>query len=270
MKPVYFRLLRGIRHLFPHRYDVVISLGQHCATAMYMNRSGLRTFSSPLDWLEGSRVGLEKCILLIEREFENFLPKESLIARASGEVSDGKHRYYDDASMGFGVFHDFPLMLTMAESYPMVMTKYKRRINRVYDLVPRGGRVLFVYSAVYECLRDCEVIDFTERLRRKFGNRAIDLLVLQNNGAIVGLGNAVSPALGTIVVEGCFHPTPMVSFWGDIKLNDAVFGQIPKGFKLQLNYLRKRIFESSIRLISVFIVNRARRKAFRKRHLDMI
>lgn len=263
-------LLRKIRRSFDCRYGTVISLGQNCSTATYMKRNGLRTFSAPFDWLDAGKANLEAYIDLIENDFAGFLSRDSLVRRTEGELADGKHMYYDDIKLGVGVLHDFPINLSFDDAYLRVMVKYNRRIKRVYALASKSKHVLFVYSAITERLSRENIVAYAERLRAKFANRNVDLAVFQHVEGVGGLKEVEVLGRGIVLVEGYFHPAS-TTYWGNKLLNDAVFWCIPKDLKLTMKHVQRQLIECAIRTASCFIFfDRNKRKAFRKKHLDMI
>lgn len=257
--------------IFDFRYDVIVGLGQHCANAKYMQRAGLRAFSSPFDWLEGSKVGLLKVVDLIENDLASFLEKDALVPKELTEdEDDGKHIGYIDTKTGFGVFHDFPKNQSFDEAYLDVIAKYHRRMERIKHLVPQAKRALFLYSAVNETLDKAELKDCLEHLRQMFNSERIDLLIIQNDRTVKGVKDASKIIEGVYVITGGFYPLSAISFWGDIRLNDKVYRKIPKALKLEYAFICRQLRELLIRFAACFIINSSARKSFREKLRDRL
>lgn len=58
------------------RYDIVYSLGEHCACAQQLQRYKLRFYSGPFDWIYN--IPLVSRLELMNNDFENFLCIEDL------------------------------------------------------------------------------------------------------------------------------------------------------------------------------------------------
>ena len=106
-------------------YNHFISLGYFCSVALELERIGLRSYSSPFDWII---TDLEGVLNAIENNFTDFLRYDLL-----KQCEDNKTHYYNE-KYKCSFFHDFvstrkPLLLQL----PSVKRKYKRRITRFYN-----------------------------------------------------------------------------------------------------------------------------------------
>jgi len=130
--------------LFNRKFDLVISLGDDCACAMYLKKFFLREASYPFDWL--CHATFEKRIELIVNNFNGFLKKENLrwFARSETDPHDFKNDYYADIETGFHFLHDFKEGVPLDIAYDPVYEKYQRRIARLYYNTAKAKRILFV------------------------------------------------------------------------------------------------------------------------------
>ena len=83
----------------------IVSLGIDCSLANYFRDKNIRTEAYPFDWVV-SYYGLD---ILLENKFDNFFPNE-------GESSTDYIRF-------------------MHDSFPKDITKYERRIERIFKLI---------------------------------------------------------------------------------------------------------------------------------------
>jgi len=262
--------MTDVRHLFRHAYDFAFGLGQNCANAAYMSGWNLRMCSSPFDWLDGSGAGLKVCVDLICSDFEGFLDKASLVPveNKMGPVDDRNCDYYRDAKTGFFAMHEFPRGVPLDESYPKVMAKLRRRIERMYARVRESKRTIFVYWSRFESVPDGQLLELVARLRKKFEGSSLDLLVIENKKDASGIERATELADGVMRVVGKFfvdRPDNLVM--GDEKLNGRVYGAIPKLWSLRLMGWKRNVQRAAIRTLTSFCPVRARRKELRKRLL---
>lgn len=98
-----------------------ISLGYFCSTARELERLGLRSESSPFDWLI---TDFEGVILAIENNFDDFLEYKYLAQSRKNRA------YYRNTKYDFWFYHDFKPRVPLCEQLPIVQEKYKRRIER--------------------------------------------------------------------------------------------------------------------------------------------
>ena len=116
-------------------YQNYISLGYFCGIAEDLEKIGLRSFSSPFDWILSS---FPKVILALEKEFDNFLSYSNL--SQSVELRDHYHDDYYDCYF----FHDFDKYKSLKKQYQSVYDKYNRRISRFLSQIRKP--TLFFYD----------------------------------------------------------------------------------------------------------------------------
>lgn len=262
--------MTDVRHLFRHAYDFAFGLGQNCANAAYMSGYNLRMCSSPFDWLDGRQAGLKVCVDLICGDFTGFLDKASLVPveNRMGPIDDRNCDYYRDALNGFLAMHEFPRGVPLEESYPKVMAKHRRRIERLYARVRGARRTLFIYWSRYESVPDAELLELAARLRRKFDGSAVDLLVIENRDGAEGIESARELEDGVMRVVGRFFVNRTDNLvMGDEKLNGRVYGSIPKLWSLRLMGWKRNCQRAAIRSLTALCPIRSRRKELRKRLL---
>ena len=112
--------------LLSQSYDFVASIGYDCHCATMLRKLGLRSCSSPLDWL--TTAPFETRIRLLETHFAGFLEKGNMRKLEKGPDAPGKgNDHYEDAATGLRFFHDFREVLPFDEAYEQVRAKYARR-----------------------------------------------------------------------------------------------------------------------------------------------
>ena len=122
-------------------YDAIFSLGDLCLASIQLKKHKLRPYSGVLDWM--ASPDLSKLNELLENRFIGFFEYDNLRVIGYADtficVSDDG---YDLVSN-----HDFDgekNTLTYLGSYPEVMEKYERRIQRFLSEMDNAKRILFV------------------------------------------------------------------------------------------------------------------------------
>ena len=103
-----------------------ISLGYFCSIAMELEKLGLRSESSPFDWLISDFEGV---IHAIDNHFEDFL-EQKYLAQNSRD-----HSHYKNVKYDVQFFHDFDPYQPLQDQLPSVQDKYNRRIQRFYKSI---------------------------------------------------------------------------------------------------------------------------------------
>lgn len=103
-----------------------ISLGYFCSIAMELEKLGLRSESSPFDWLISDFEGV---IHAIDNHFEDFL-EQKYLAQNSRD-----HSHYKNVKYDVQFFHDFNPYQPLQDQLPSVQDKYNRRIQRFYKSI---------------------------------------------------------------------------------------------------------------------------------------
>ncbi len=161
-------------------YDFVASIGYDCHCATMLRKLGLRSCSSPLDWL--TAAPLETRLRLVETRFAGFLEKANMRRLEKEPDAPGKgNDHYEDSATGLRFFHDFRETLPFDESYAQVSAKYKRRIARLYDNVGNATRTLFVWCDYARPLSEEARASAEGHLRAAFPGRDVRLLAVRSD-----------------------------------------------------------------------------------------
>ncbi len=165
-------------------YDLVISLGELCATAMALKSSKITEKSYPFDWATGvlwdkcGNCGLTGKIDLICNHFENAFCLDDFIEIPTAERRTKGVR---NTKTGLQYIHDFPLNESIPDFFPKFVEKYHRRIKRLYDDIEHNQRILFVFVVRdnhYLPLEDIQ--SGYQKLATRFNTKDIHLLIMQS------------------------------------------------------------------------------------------
>lgn len=166
--------------LFKEKFDLILSLGEDCACSSYLRRFGLQDFSYPFDWL--TRFPFDNRIKFLLNDFDDFLTKENLRKIEKPPAPDVDHTcdYYEDFKYNIYFFHDFKYFLPFDEAYKDVVDKYKRRIERLYSMIMKSKKVLFVWWSRDKHLDMNHVQNQFNKLQEKFQNSELFLLIIED------------------------------------------------------------------------------------------
>lgn len=103
-----------------------ISLGYFCSVAMELEKLGLRSESSPFDWLISDFEGV---IHSIRNHFEDFLEPTYLAQNSRNRA------HYKNIKYNLQFFHDFNQYQSLDDQLPAIQNKYNRRIQRFYKSI---------------------------------------------------------------------------------------------------------------------------------------
>ena len=162
------------------KFDAVISIGNLCASTENLRKCQLQFYTYPIDWVAGgdiihrTKLILNGCENLIKLEsLEKFA--ENMLSRVPKHVCKNKEN-----QMVFN--HDFPLHMTIEESFPAVKAKYDRRIARLKKHMSESENILFVWIDSIIAGTETPYEKFEEAfalINEKFGTKA-SFLVLKN------------------------------------------------------------------------------------------
>lgn len=134
-------------------YDFCMSLGGSCAPAMQLKQRGLRLASMPFDWIRGrgNVPFVERIASLVETHFEGWCAYENLIPMPEEldrpKASDPLEVRAWDKAQEIGFYHDFRFDIFGKggrEYYEGIAARYRRRIDRLYDVISRAERILAI------------------------------------------------------------------------------------------------------------------------------
>lgn len=165
------------------RYDVVISLGEWCIASMVLRMCDLQNRSFPFDWSGGrfwdkcGHGGLSGKVDLICNNFENFFNLEDFESLGPNpKDEDYWFLWVVNNRTGLQYKHDFPSDVDIKDSYSKVRDKYCRRVDRLYDLINKADKILFVYIAISGGFSDDYLKEQQAKLQNKFPKKRIDFL----------------------------------------------------------------------------------------------
>ncbi|MBR4653108.1 MAG: hypothetical protein IKO72_07080 [Kiritimatiellae bacterium] len=175
-------------------YDFVFSLGQACPCSMTLRMANLQFASFPLDWIRGGTLGT-RTDLVVSR-FAGWLEPEDF--EYHGVNPKNGLGIFENRRTGFSHLHDFDPG-PIERSLDKVREKYRRRSERFYQMLERGGRMLCVYicrSAGPE-LQLQEIDGCLRSLSRAFPRASFDFLLLaREEGVPFAERKISSPAPG--------------------------------------------------------------------------
>ena len=149
--------------------------------ASELEKIGLRTVSSPFDWVVSDFEGV---IEAIRHHFVDFLNYEYLYQ------SKCEHGHYKNTKYNIEFFHDFDEYASLEEQLPAIQKKYERRINRFYKMITEP--TVFIRYISDEATIDGvsqELIyieknyDWIEELLKTF-NASNEILFIANEGVL--------------------------------------------------------------------------------------
>lgn len=156
-----------------------ISLGYFCSVAMELEKMGLRSESSPFDWLISDFNGV---LCSIESRFEDFLNPAFL---SQNKIN---RSHYKNTKLNLQFFHDFNPYTPLQEQLPAVQDKYNRRIRRFYDTIAEPTLFIRYISDIPGSCNGSDEIQWIEEnyafiisLLKSF-NEQNDILFIANDG----------------------------------------------------------------------------------------
>lgn len=119
------------------KYDFVVSFGENCLSAILLNRTKLRKFSGPFDWVLGPDFTARTKLFC--NGFEDYFNKEDLVFMGNYVQNQIKHDVYLNRKTGIKFLHDFQYEGDFEAEYPALKAKYDRRIKRLQELATNTG-----------------------------------------------------------------------------------------------------------------------------------
>lgn len=133
------------------QYDCIVSLGSSCEPAAHLRRRGLRTFSSPLDWVVS--LSLTDVNRLLSSRFSGYMelpnmsPVDGYDVFVENEVVTPVRSYFvKDYYYNVISVHDFPVLEGQEWSavYPDFKNKIEMRSQRLLDQLSLSKMALFI------------------------------------------------------------------------------------------------------------------------------
>lgn len=139
-------------------YDCIVSLGSSCEPAAHLRRRGLRTFSSPLDWVVS--LSLSDVNRLLGNGFSGYMELHNMAvidghdAFVDNEVVQPVRSYFvKDFYYNVISVHDFPVLEGQEWNtvYPAFKAKTDMRCARLLDQLRSSRKALFIrWGSTYE------------------------------------------------------------------------------------------------------------------------
>lgn len=162
-------------------FDLYVSLGAACSCTETLRKAGLQFYSYPFDWLYGSDF-LNR-IKILNADFENWINKEDMLFMGERQFPLPRNIYVNK-NTGIVYNHDFPVNIPLEDSCSGVISKYERRIKRLFNQIKSSKKVLFVYIEMpnqNENAANSALIEGLHILQNKFPETNISILYLTNN-----------------------------------------------------------------------------------------
>lgn len=164
---------------FNKKFDLIVSLGEDCACSSYLRRFNLQDYTYPFDWLTGASFSTR--VDLICNNFKNFLLKENIkrLEYPYNTRKNSDEEDYEDVYLKFHFYHDFNKNQTFDSNFLEIKEKYNRRIERLYEIAEKSQKILFVWWGRSYKLKAIDLLDYYEKLQKKFSNSDVHLLVIE-------------------------------------------------------------------------------------------
>lgn len=166
----------------PHKWademDFILPLGNACRPARQLQAAGLRTFSTPLDWM--MRYPLNLAVDLIARGFEGFFssPEED------AEKGKGKgNRYVVDKATGMISMHGFSWKKSIEEELPAFYEKMLRRGQRLKNKILKSRRIGILMNRAE---KEETILAFAKKISDAFPQQRFYILNLRDDKTLSG------------------------------------------------------------------------------------
>ena len=242
--------------MFNKKFDLIVSIGEDCACASFLGKTKLRDASYPMDWL--CHATFEKRIQLICSKFDGFLQKQNMrhFPKPQSGLRDLKNENYEDTANGFYFYHDFASDIAFEDSFPLVKSKYDRRVARFYENICKNKNVLLVWWSRDKII-DNEVLLQSQKQISAFFNKNIYLLAIENKS---GCNDIKEEQISDFVIK---YTADIIgnttTTWGNEKISMQIFKQIRHRIKYRT--MLKNIL---VRGLTIIIPVKKWRKKIRK------
>lgn len=203
-------------------YDAIFSLGDLCLTSIQLKKHNLRPYSGVFDWI--ASPNLSNINELLENRFLGFLDFKNLrvIGYADDNICVSDDRYNLVSN------HDFSIdknTLENLNSYPEVMAKYDRRIQRFLKKMKSAKRILFVRTE--GTLADAALL---QDILSKLVKHDFSILLI-NHSTVSELVERPSP-----LEKVCTLEFPQMDIWEG---NHALWEEALRGVRLKKRFLSR-------------------------------
>ncbi len=252
-----------------YKFDFIFSLGFNCGCTTYLRQHGLQEYSYPFDWLIGAPF--ETRIEMLLNNFEDFLNPAYLVRqdKGGGANKDNHYDYYRDIRTNLSFLHDFnPGGLGVSLS--VVQAKYKRRIERLYEVLSSSKDVLCVWFSRDQYVAAEELLSAHKKLCAHFPKQNVYFLILENASGKTGYEYIdVSPFIQKVVYDNTPYDfsSPLSEVMGNIKATHVIFDKfsIKLTPRRAVGIIKKKFLMLSVKAASFFILDSDKRKEFRRK-----
>lgn len=120
--------------------DVVLSIGNHCQAAYYMQEYHLRKFASPIDWMK--YYSLESLFQLFQSDFASFF--SSYYEDTIKAQDNGYCRWLVDTNNGMIARHHFLKQLPLESQFQSFREKQIKRFEKIKSYLKDSTNIVFV------------------------------------------------------------------------------------------------------------------------------
>lgn len=166
------------------KYDFCFSLGGSCAGALQLSLRNLRIAASPFDWVRPHDAVryVETVATLLENRFRGWCALENLVPMPEDldypKSDDPLEVRAWDKVQDIGFFHDFRFDIfgrDAHEYYEGIVSRYKRRIDRLYDILSCSSKTLAVVVGACQSIPVENLRRLLVRMRTVFCGNDISL-----------------------------------------------------------------------------------------------
>lgn len=159
---------------FCHSKIIWIPLGSMCMPALMLRSADIRTEAYPFDW---NVTPFRALFTLLNDNFKSFLGEPYAIGGYTNSFKDRNEMQFP---------HDFPeegpernnLPLLIQKYLPEVKDKYKRRIERFYQVIQSTHPRDFIIFLRYKQITDDEAKQLYKILRKNFSHLKFILIII--------------------------------------------------------------------------------------------
>ena len=161
-------------------FDLIVSLGGNCSTALQLKHRGLRKFALPLDWTLMEDVKpIELLPEMLQTGFARFLRWENAVqARPPRHTHHTLSHQIRDSYSGWVFTHHFMGNRFSQEMFEQVRAVMQRRIDRFYEKASKAGSVLFILETAF-AYEDGLVQNLFHALQGVWPSKDIYLVVME-------------------------------------------------------------------------------------------
>jgi hypothetical protein len=205
----------------------VVSLGTHCYTSFLLKRSGLKSFSTPFDWIFSSPDMVCHCLsddftVFLDRRFFEPIPREQRPSAVDGVC---EHGFYRDHFGVHSVFNHHDPSKEKDFSY------FSRAVARLRSVLTSDGRTLFVMTSATQ-----DPVSAFDRILAALRHRAKDpellfISIAQDRAEMM-------PEMSVLHEDGSSKIVALrpISNWGPIEF-ESIFDDLAIARFLRKRYL---------------------------------